>query len=90
MHQIVKCECGESMMQHGRCCGCLRVRPSSQKLAAEITRLQMEIGKIKAEIVKAKSLESVDRQMVASIAVRKRLDSQENTLQDSTREGEIL
>jgi hypothetical protein len=39
MMQIVPCECGETLMNHGRCTGCKRVRPSAREASERVKDL---------------------------------------------------
>ena len=60
MVEDVKCECGEANMLHGRCCGCGRVRPSSEKLLKEIGEAAANLCGIKKELQRAIRLETED------------------------------
>jgi hypothetical protein len=67
---LIKCECGESTIQYGRCIGCGSIRPSSKEKLEDIKRLHLELAEsiMKLEevldlerYVKRDNIEVVDR-----------------------------
>ena len=57
MLQIIKCECGESTMQHGRCISCGIPRPSSKEVLQRIKNLNKELDNSVGDLSLALELE---------------------------------
>lgn len=60
MHQVVRCKCGATEMLNGRCCGCERVRPSSEEMGERLEQLKKEVKQAIEDSAQAIRLEVAD------------------------------